>query len=214
MAITAIILAALSAIFSVFFALLTLVFGGLAAFISDTEYDPVPEEDYSYPSLSAPELDADGNTLTDPLALGTTITIADDDAGEDVWEMTVGPFEDITADVLAYSEETPLYGSFVAVPIELTNVGDDDIDLTTYEYVPYSTFVSADGEEAEIAYITNPDGYPDMWEAGAAESGTVETGETVVYYEIFDVGADAAASGAYLIELDSGQSVFWGAGGL
>jgi hypothetical protein len=214
MAIAAIIVAALSAIFSVFWALLTLVFGGLAAFISETDYDPVPEEDYSYPSLSAPELDADGNTLTDPLALGTTITIADDEAGEDVWEMTVGPFEDITADVAANSEETPLYGAFIAVPVELTNVSDDEIDLATYEYVPYSTFVTDDGGEAEMAYIMNPDEYPGIWDAGAAESGTVEPGETVLYYEIYDVGVDAAASGAYVLDLDSGQSVFWGAGAL
>jgi hypothetical protein len=215
MAIAAIIVAALSAIVSVFWGLLMLVFGGLTAFISDSEFDPVPEEEeYFYPSLSAPELDADGNTLADPLALGTTITIADDNAGEDVWEMTVGPFEDITADVLANSEEAPLYGAFIAVPVELTNVSEEEIDLTTYEYVPYSTFITNDGGEAESAYIINPDEYPGIWDAGAAESGTVDPGETVVYYEIYDVGAEAAASGAYVLDLDSGQSVFWGAGAL
>ncbi|MFG6445963.1 hypothetical protein ACFXQA_11905 [Microbacterium sp. P07] len=213
LAIAAIIISAVGFVFSLVWAVVMALVGGFDGLLSgppDQDPELNPEYSSSYPWLSAPELGEEGNTVADPLAPGSTLTLFDESVGEVAWEMTVLPFEDLTEEALVNSDETPVYGAFIGVPIELTNATDETIDLASdYSYLPYSSFLTADGGLADLAYVSYDDTYPSVYDLG-----TIEPGETVTYYEIFDVGAEAVASGSYVVDLDSGQSVYWGPGTL
>jgi hypothetical protein len=216
MAIAAIVVAALGFVASVVWSLSVALFGGWWSGISDDYPDysddysdgdpsPAPDGGFGYPSLSAPDLDVEGSSVADALPLGTAVTLHDDSAGDDVWDVSVGAFEDITA---AASADTPMHGAFVAVPVELTNLTDEPIYPTDdYAYVPYSRLITGDGGTAEVALVSDPDAYPSVWEIGP-----IDAGESITYYEIFDVGASVATSGTYVLELDSGQQIHWGPG--
>lgn len=209
MAIAAIAVSVAGAIITIVWVVVFAVLGGIYDTDNAGEGYDYSEEDLPYPSLSVPEFGAEGTTLTEPLAPGTTVTIHDDTAGEDVWELTAGPFEDITAAAATTSEESPSYGAFLAVPIELTNLSDQTIDLAeNYPYLPYSFLDVGDGTVAELAYIYDPTFYPGAWDLDA-----IEPGETVSYYEIFDIAPETVATSTYVIELDSFQQVHWGQDG-
>ncbi|MFG6501825.1 DUF4190 domain-containing protein [Microbacterium sp. P05] len=174
---------------------------------SQTEPSATPEEYpyYGSPALRAPELDALGTEVTDPLAPGTPVLLHDDTNDRDVWQLTVRPLQDITATTSSMTE--PVFGAFIAAPVELTNVSDAAIDLSVqYDYVPYASLITGDGGRADIAIISDGALYPTAWEVGE-----VAPGETVTYYEVFDARPEVATSGIVQLDLVSGQRIHWSA---
>lgn len=216
MAIAGIIVSVLGFGFSLLWGIAVIVLGGLSGFSSSAPYTPDPylddeyESTYDFPSLSAPELGATGNTPSDPLAPGTGLALFDETAQADAWQMTVLPFEDLTAIAAANGELDPALGAYVGVPVQLTNASDETIDLTTeYVSLPYSFFLTSEAGEATTTFLYDSETYPSVYEIGR-----IAPGETVTFYDIYDVPAGGAASGSYGIDLDSGQTVYWGAGSL
>ncbi|GAA2071506.1 DUF4190 domain-containing protein [Microbacterium hatanonis] len=213
MSIAALIITGAGFLLSIVWAVILFAFGVFGSALSPgsssgSESSPAPDDEYySYPMLGTPDFGADGNTVSAPLVPGSTITITDDNVSEDVWQLTVLPFEDLTAAAAATGDIEPAFGAYVGVPVQLTNVTDETIDLTVdYAYLPYTRFLTADGGEAELTFLSDIESYPSAWDVEV-----IEPGETVTFYEVFDLAPDAVASGYYVLDLDSGQTVFWGA---
>ncbi|MFL2001682.1 hypothetical protein [Microbacterium sp. A1-JK] len=216
MSIAALIITCAGFLLSIVWAVVLFAIGAFGSAVSSgsssgSEYSPAPDDDYySYPMLGTPDFGADGNTISAPLVPGSTITITDDNVSQDVWELTVLPFEDLTAAAAATGDLEPAFGAYVGVPVQLTNVTDETIDLAVdYAYLPYTRFLTADGGEAELTYLSDIETYPSAWDVEV-----VEPGETVTFYEVYDLAPDAVGSGFYVLDLDSGQTVFWGAAAL
>lgn len=165
------------------------------------EYD----DEYGYAVLGVEG--TQGGTRADALAFGTTVTLFDENSGEDVWDMTVRAPEDITAAATEGLAAAPENGAYLAVAIELTNLGERTIDLyDQYELSPYTWLLTGDGGEATSGYAAVSDDYPALWEIEP-----VDPGETVTYYEVYDVASTVAETGSLVIDLESGQQVYWGA---
>ncbi|RKT31208.1 hypothetical protein DEU34_3147 [Microbacterium sp. AG1240] len=213
MSIAALIITGAGFLLSIVWAVVLFAIGAFGSALSSgsssgSEYSPAPDDEYySYPMLGTPDVGADGNTLSAPLVPGSTITITDDNVSQDVWELTVLPFEDLTAAAAATGDAAPAFGAYVGVPVQLTNVTDDTIDLAVdYAYLPYTRFLTADGGEAQLSFLSDIETYPSAWDVEV-----VEPGETVTFYEVYDLAPDAVGSGSFVLDLDSGQTVFWGA---
>lgn len=209
MAIGALVTSGVGMLIAIVWALGTFAFGNWLSGLGDAvdDSDSWSDDDYSYdyPSLGI-DPSTGGTTRDDALPFGSTILVRDDNSGEDVWSITVQAPEDATQAASADVDLPPQNGAYLAVPVELTNLTDEDIDLDyQYEYTPYSWLLTGDGGRAESTYLSAETGFIPLWDLGV-----VEPGETVTYYEVFDVAASVATSGYLVIELDSGDLVHWG----
>jgi hypothetical protein len=197
-------------------AVITILWGvGMAMFGSwldgdlgdDTSYDGPPpvEEEYGYPTLGI-DPSVGGATRNDALAFGTGVTLIDENIDQDVWTMSLGAPEDVTENAAEGFAVPAANGAYLAVPVELTNLTDESIDLNVqYEYVPRTWLLTGDGGTAESMYLTgNPD-LPSAWDIAH-----VEPGQTVVYYDIYDVAPQVTSTGFGVADLDSGAQIFWG----
>ena len=185
------------------------LFGGLLnGFPDDTTYTGEEYDDYSYDDSTYPVLGvedgADGASRGDALTYGTSMVIIDESTGEPVWEVTVRAPQDITA---ASSDQAPVNGAYLAVPVEVTNVSGRAIDPNVdYEYTAYAWLLTGDGGRAESAYVPGAtEQYPQIWDIDPVESG-----DTATYYETFDVGPSVTGTGYFVLDLDSDEQVFWG----
>lgn len=165
-----------------------------------------PLEPESTPALRAPDFGENGTVGGEPLAPDTVVTLEDETDGGRVWEMAVGPIEDITSTALGLDQSAPANGAYLAVPVQLKNIGDDTIDLSAeYGYLPYSWLISADDDFVATAYLYGLEAYP-----SAYRLDDVAPGETVTYYELYDAEADVATTDSlFTVGLDSGQDISW-----
>lgn len=198
------------------------LFAGSAA--GPDYYDEAPAPDATYPveentlspALIAPDFPIMGNPRTEPIALGTTLTLADadssggevDDAGTGSWNFTVRPMEDVTATAAAAEVMPPANGALLAVPIEMTNLTGEAVDLSVaYNAIPTSWLVTGDGGTAEQAYLSPLD-YPTSWDVEV-----VEPGATTTFYQVYDVAPEVATTGLIATLFSSGQTLYWRAAG-
>ncbi|MCK6065025.1 MULTISPECIES: hypothetical protein [Microbacterium] len=160
------------------------------------------------PELGVPGLEGAGASRADPLAYGTTITIVDENSGSDVWAMTVTAPEDVTAASGAVETE-PANGAYLAVTVELTNLGGDVLDpASDYDYSLYSWLLTGDGGRADSEHLPELTGLPSTWDIPP-----VPAGDTVRYAEVFDVATDVSATGYFVLELPGDRLVYWGPAG-
>jgi hypothetical protein len=200
-------------------AIITILWGiGMAMFGSwlsgdlgdDTSFDGPPpvEEEYGYPTLGIDPA-VGGATRDDALAFGTDVTLVDDNIDQDVWTMSLGAPQDVTEKAFEGFGVPATNGAYLAVPVELTNLSDETIDLNIqYEYVPRTWLLTGDGGTAESMYLTANADLPSAWDIAR-----VEPGQTVVYYDIYDVTPQVASTGFGVADLDSGAQIFWGPAG-
>ena len=191
------------------------IFAGNAA--DPDEYDaPAPDASYPVeentlsPTLIAPDYPSMGNPRAEPIALGTTLTLAAADAsGADEspsgsWTFTVKPMEDVTASAAAADVVAPKNGALLAVPIEMTNLTGEPVDLSVaFNAAPSSWLVTADGGTAESAYLSPVD-YPTSWDVDI-----VQPGATTTFYQVYDVAPTVATTGLVVTLLSSGQTLHW-----
>lgn len=173
--------------------------GNGAGSFADTDQDSGHAHDR--PVLGVAD-DVDGTSL----AYGTPVTIVDESTGEEVWTVTVGAPVDATADAAADAlEDAPANGAYLAIPIELTNLTDESIDLSDqFEYTLYPSLITGDGGFADTAFLYGAPDYPAAWSLPP-----IAPGETAVYYEAFDVAATVIDTGVFVIDLDTQEQVSW-----
>jgi hypothetical protein len=163
-----------------------------------------PEPEAGLPPLLGVEGADGGASRSDALPYGTTVTIVDENTGDEVWSLTVGAPEDATA--AASSDAEPENGGYVAVPVELTNLSDTSIDpARDYEYALYAWLLTGDGGRADPTYLTGDAGY-----LGSFDLDEVAPGATVEYFEVFDVAPTVTATGFLVFDLPEGGQLFWG----
>jgi hypothetical protein len=211
LAITALVVAGGGGLIAVLWSAGYLFLGSFIGGIDDSSSGPYGDGSesapYSYPSLGAPDVDA--SSRADELAFGEAITVVDVNNDEDVWRMTVSAPQDRTATASVAAGSVPVNGAFIAVAVELTNLSDQAIDVTNdYDYRPFPWLLTGDGGRADTTYAVSSDEMPDV-----TDIGVVEPGESVTYYEVFDVAASVATTGSFVVEFPTGTPVFWGPSG-
>lgn len=146
-----------------------------------------------------------GSSRADALPYGTTVTLIDDTTGAEIWALTVTAPQDVTAAASETPGSTPDNGAYVAVPVELTNLTDEPVDLSSEdEYALFAWLLTGDGGRADPLLLTDSP-YPTAWDIGA-----IQPGETAQYYEVFDVASGVTGSGLLVADLPAGGQVFWG----
>ena len=159
----------------------------------------------------ATELGAQGASSA-PLPFETKVSMSQTATQLPAMSMTVGRPVDATQAAADASVSPPEQGVYLAVAVTYADPGEQAFSCGFSPAFPSSWWLSDAGEEFELATVSIPD-FPTLEDGGIADP----TGDSLVYYDIFDVSPAAAAGGSYYTVLltpeASQQFVSWGADG-
>ena len=140
------------------------------------------------------------------LAYDEAVTLASTATDDELMVMTVAAPVDVTQAAAAGSVDPPRNGVYLAVPVIYSEFSDMALSCIEPAW-PSSWWVTDAGDELDLAAVSIP-GYPRLEDGGEA------TDDTALYYDIFDLRPEDAASGLfqiYLLAPDlSQQVVYWG----
>ncbi|MET0779916.1 MAG: hypothetical protein ABWZ16_00170 [Microbacterium sp.] len=158
----------------------------------------------------ATELWADGVSASAPFAFETKVFMSQTATEMPVMSMAIGRPVDVTQAAADASVPPPEGGVYLAVPVTYADPDDQAFSCAFSPAWPASWWLAESGEEFELATVSIPD-FPTLEDGGVPNP----TGDSLVYYDVFDITPEAAAGGSYhtvLLTPDaSEQSVYWGA---
>ncbi|SFS00831.1 hypothetical protein SAMN04487846_1413 [Microbacterium sp. cf046] len=157
----------------------------------------------------ATELGADGTSASEPLAFETKVFMSQTATEMPVMSMAVGLPVDVTQAAADASVPPPEGGVYLAIPVTYADPDEQAFSCAFSPAWPASWWLAESGEEFELVTVSIPD-FPTLEDGGVPNP----TGDSLVYYDIFDVSPEAAAGGSYYTVLltpdASEQYVYWG----
>ena len=145
-----------------------------------------------------------------PLPFETKVPMSQTATQLPAMSMTVGRPVDVTQAAADASVPAPEQGVYLAVAVTYADPDEQAFSCLFSPAFPSSWWLADSGEEFELATVSIPD-FPTLEEGGIADP----SGDSLVYYDIFDVTPTAVAGGSYYTVLltpeASQQFVSWGA---
>ncbi len=157
--------------------------------------------------LYAAELPAHGVSQTDPAPWGTAITLAAVATSRPALSFAAAAPADITAAAAAAGAAASTHGSYLAVPITVGLIDAPALQGADGTLIlPSTGWTLATADPAEPVDLEVP-GYPTLRTAE-------QKGDTITYYEIFDVSHDDVRDGQFVLFLQPVNSsppyLVWG----
>lgn len=170
------------------------------------------ESDFWVGAFYATEPSADGVSASAPLAFETKVFMSQTATQMPAMSMAIGQPVDVTQAAADASVPPPESGVYLAVPVTYADPDDEAFSCGFSPAWPTSWWLAESGEQFELANVSIPD-FPTLEDGGVPNP----TGDSLVYYDVFDVTPGAAAGGSYytvLLTPDAAeQFVYWGAEG-
>ncbi|MDF2045063.1 hypothetical protein P2P98_02735 [Microbacterium sp. Kw_RZR3] len=194
--------------FGVFIALIAALVSGFSS--SGPRVDSAPDPETDPYTLAQRLVVPPGSESASEREWGTPQTVIDSDTGDEVWTLRALAPTDITADT-ATASPAPFTasGSFVAIPIEITNLTDETIDSDAWQFQFSANYFLSDGSYGDAVYdpaVT--DVYPSRYDIL-----DVFPGETVTFFIVLDTPLADIEQGRTQVDLYSGDSLTWTAPG-
>ena len=153
---------------------------------------------------------ADGVSSSVPLAFETKVLMSQTATQMPAMSMAIGQPVDVTQAADDASVPPPESGVYLAIPVTYADPDDQAFSCGFVPAWPTSWWLAESGEQFELATVSIPD-FPTLEDGGVPNP----TGDSLVYYDVFDVTPAAAAGGSYytvLLTPDAAeQAVSWGA---
>jgi hypothetical protein len=173
---------------------------------------PVPagtDADLWSGAFYATELTGDGLSSSAPLDFETKVFMARTATQMPAMSMAVGGPVDVTQAAADASVPPPQGGVYLAIAVSYADPDEEAFSCSFSPAFPASWWLAESGEEFELVAVSIPD-FHTLEDGGVPDP----TGQSLVYYDIFDVSPEAAASGSYYTALltpdASNQFVYWG----
>lgn len=167
------------------------------------------DTDFWAGAFYATELWADDVNSSAPFAFETKVFMAQTATEMPVMSMTAGGPVDVTQAAADASVPPPEGGVYLAVPVTYADPDEQAFSCSFEPSFPTSWWLAESGEEFELATVSIPD-FPTLEDGGVPNA----TGESLLYYDIFDVSPEAVTGGSYytiLLTPDASQQfVYWG----
>jgi len=168
------------------------------------------DADFWAGAFYATEMWADGVSSSAPFAFETKVFMSQAATEVPVMSMAIGRPVDVTQAAAAASVPPPESGVYLAIPVTYADPDDQAFSCAFSPAWPSSWWLAESGEQFELATVSIPE-FPTLEDGGVPNP----TGDSLVYYDVFDVAPEAAADGSYYTVLlapdASEQFVYWGA---
>ena len=152
---------------------------------------------------------ADDVSNSAPLDFETKVFMSQTATEMPVMSMAVGRPVDVTQAAADASMPPPEGGVYLAIAVTYADPDEQAFACSFSPSFPASWWLADSGAEFELATVSIPD-FPTLEDGGVPDP----TGQSLVYYDIFDVSPEAVAGGSYytvLLTPDASQQfIYWG----